>query len=62
MYILNYIKFLKNKPIIVIVEKLVKEIGLYKGKQRIPKGVIHIQASFNNTIVDVTNICGQAVS
>ena len=42
--------------------KLVKKISLRKGKRRIPKGVIHIQASFNNTIVTVTDIRGQAVS
>lgn len=42
--------------------KLIKKISLRKGKRRIPKGVIHIQASFNNTIVTVTDIRGQTVS
>nr|YP_009129810.1 ribosomal protein S11 [Vanilla planifolia]YP_009456263.1 ribosomal protein S11 [Vanilla pompona]AID52213.1 ribosomal protein S11 [Vanilla planifolia]AUJ22526.1 ribosomal protein S11 [Vanilla pompona]QII90254.1 ribosomal protein S11 [Vanilla planifolia] len=34
----------------------------YKNKPRIPKGIIHIQASFNNTIVTVTDIRGRAFS
>ncbi|MBA0801788.1 hypothetical protein Gohar_012133, partial [Gossypium harknessii] len=29
---------------------------------RIPKGVIHAQASFNNTIVTVTDVWGQVIS
>ncbi|KAH1080251.1 hypothetical protein J1N35_020012 [Gossypium stocksii] len=29
---------------------------------RIPKGVIHIQASLNNTIVNVTDEWGQVIS
>jgi small subunit ribosomal protein S11 len=36
--------------------------SLHKGKCRIPKGVIHIRANSNNTIVIVTNIRGQAIS
>nr|QEZ90590.1 ribosomal protein S11 [Archidasyphyllum excelsum] len=31
-------------------------IGSRKSTRRIPKGVIHIQASFNNTIVTVTDV------
>nr|WIA68540.1 ribosomal protein S11 [Pellia epiphylla] len=42
--------------------KSVREINLRRGKRRLPKGVIHIQASFNNTIVTVTDIRGQVVS
>ncbi len=42
--------------------KLVKKISLRKGRRRIPKGVIHIRASFNNTIVTITDIRGQAIS
>ncbi|CAK9252734.1 unnamed protein product [Sphagnum jensenii] len=42
--------------------KPVKKISLRKGRRRIPKGVIHIRASFNNTIVTVTDIRGQAIS
>nr|YP_009527346.1 ribosomal protein S11 [Ranzania japonica]YP_009527383.1 ribosomal protein S11 [Ranzania japonica]AYA72720.1 ribosomal protein S11 [Ranzania japonica]AYA72757.1 ribosomal protein S11 [Ranzania japonica]QBZ77925.1 ribosomal protein S11 [Ranzania japonica] len=37
-------------------------IGSRKNGRRIPKGVIHVQASFNNTIVTVTDIQGQVVS
>lgn len=42
--------------------KSIRKINLRKGKRRLPKGVIHIQASFNNTIVTVTDIRGQVVS
>ncbi|CAN4118135.1 unnamed protein product [Withania somnifera] len=37
-------------------------IGSRKGTRRIPKGVIHVQASFNNTIVTVTDVRGRVVS
>ncbi|KAL6511416.1 hypothetical protein OROMI_034817 [Orobanche minor] len=37
-------------------------IGARKNARRIPKGVIHVQASFNNTIVTVTDIRGRVVS
>nr|YP_009581813.1 ribosomal protein S11 [Isopyrum manshuricum]QBK50224.1 ribosomal protein S11 [Isopyrum manshuricum] len=37
-------------------------IGSRKNGRRIPKGVIHVQASFNNTIVTVTDIRGRVVS
>lgn len=33
-------------------------IGSRKSTRKIPKGVIHIQASFNNTIVTVTDVRG----
>nr|YP_009105805.1 ribosomal protein S11 [Koliella corcontica]AIT94521.1 ribosomal protein S11 [Koliella corcontica] len=33
-----------------------------KIKRKIPKGIIHIQASFNNTIVTITNLKGEVVS
>ncbi|KAJ0668696.1 30S ribosomal protein S11 [Helianthus annuus] len=33
-----------------------------KSIRKIPKGVIHIQASFNNTIVTVTDVRGRVVS
>nr|YP_009405350.1 ribosomal protein S11 [Pratia nummularia]ASA37424.1 ribosomal protein S11 [Pratia nummularia]WGH11287.1 ribosomal protein S11 [Pratia nummularia] len=35
---------------------------LRKSTRRIPKGVIHVQASINNTIVTVTDVRGQVVS
>nr|YP_008964899.1 ribosomal protein S11 [Schwalbea americana]CDJ38661.1 ribosomal protein S11 [Schwalbea americana] len=37
-------------------------IGSRKRARRIPKGVIHVQASLNNTIVTVTDVRGQVVS
>ncbi|KAK4733680.1 hypothetical protein R3W88_007941 [Solanum pinnatisectum] len=37
-------------------------ISSRKGAHRIPKGVIHVQASFNNTIVTVTDVRGRVVS
>ncbi|KAH0725400.1 hypothetical protein KY284_001265 [Solanum tuberosum] len=37
-------------------------ISLRKGARRIPKAVIHVQASFNNTIVTVTDVRGRVVS
>ncbi|KAI5649950.1 hypothetical protein M9H77_35955 [Catharanthus roseus] len=36
--------------------------GSCKSARRIPKGVIHVQASFNNTIVTVTDVRGRVVS
>nr|YP_010734922.1 ribosomal protein S11 [Amorphophallus coaetaneus]WEI30171.1 ribosomal protein S11 [Amorphophallus coaetaneus] len=32
-----------------------------KNVRRVPKGIIHVQASFNNTIVTVTDVRGQVV-
>lgn len=40
----------------------VKRVSLKKNRQRIRKGVIHVQASFNNTIVTVTNTQGKVMS
>ena len=37
-------------------------IGSRKSGRRIPKGIIHIQAGFNNTIITVTDALGQVVS
>lgn len=37
-------------------------IGSRKTGRRIPKGVIHVQASFNNTIVTVTDVRGRVLS
>ncbi|KAF3631353.1 DNA-directed RNA polymerase subunit alpha [Capsicum annuum] len=37
-------------------------ISSRKGARRIPKGVIHVQASFNNTIVTVTDVRGRVAS
>nr|YP_010483364.1 30S ribosomal protein S11 [Sinoradlkofera minor]UVU30618.1 30S ribosomal protein S11 [Sinoradlkofera minor] len=37
-------------------------MGSRKSERRIPKGVIHVQASFNNTIVTVTDVRGRVLS
>nr|YP_010044937.1 ribosomal protein S11 [Dianyuea turbinata]QPF96152.1 ribosomal protein S11 [Dianyuea turbinata] len=37
-------------------------IGSRKNARKIPKGVIHVQASFNNTIVTVTDVRGRVIS
>nr|YP_010422136.1 ribosomal protein S11 [Urtica urens]USG56106.1 ribosomal protein S11 [Urtica sp.]USG56271.1 ribosomal protein S11 [Urtica urens]USG56355.1 ribosomal protein S11 [Urtica urens] len=39
-----------------------RHMGSRKNGRRIPKGVIHVQASFNNTIVTVTDVCGRVIS
>nr|QFQ40609.1 ribosomal protein S11 [Sonerila cantonensis] len=36
-------------------------IGSHKNIRRIPKGVIHVQASFNNTIVTITDVRGRVI-
>uniref|UniRef100_C7SM35 Small ribosomal subunit protein uS11c n=2 Tax=Joinvillea TaxID=4737 RepID=C7SM35_9POAL len=36
-------------------------IGSRKSARRIPKGVIHVQASFNNTIITITDVRGRVV-
>lgn len=42
--------------------RLTKKITLKKTKKKISKGVIHVQATFNNTIVTVTDTRGQVIS
>uniref|UniRef100_A0A3B4B1K3 Small ribosomal subunit protein uS11c n=1 Tax=Periophthalmus magnuspinnatus TaxID=409849 RepID=A0A3B4B1K3_9GOBI len=39
-----------------------RRIGSRKNARRIPKGVIHVQASFNNTIVTITDVRGRVIS
>nr|YP_009435258.1 ribosomal protein S11 [Lobelia malowensis]ATG25259.1 ribosomal protein S11 [Lobelia malowensis] len=39
-----------------------RRIRSRKSRRRIPKGVIHVQAGFNNTIVTVTDVWGRVVS
>ncbi|MDT8272530.1 MAG: 30S ribosomal protein S11, partial [Desulfomonilia bacterium] len=36
--------------------------GKKKVKKDIPEGVVHIQATFNNTIVTITDMTGNAMS
>nr|YP_009239321.1 ribosomal protein S11 [Monotropa hypopitys]AMM04608.1 ribosomal protein S11 [Monotropa hypopitys]ANP26261.1 ribosomal protein S11 [Monotropa hypopitys] len=39
-----------------------RSVDSHKNKRRITKGIIHVQASFTNTIVTVTDVKGQVVS
>nr|YP_009906654.1 ribosomal protein S11 [Gentianopsis grandis]YP_009925154.1 ribosomal protein S11 [Gentianopsis paludosa]QLI52174.1 ribosomal protein S11 [Gentianopsis grandis]QNH70234.1 ribosomal protein S11 [Gentianopsis paludosa]QOP62782.1 ribosomal protein S11 [Gentianopsis paludosa] len=39
-----------------------ERMGSRKNARRIPKGVIHVQASFNNTIITITDVRGRVVS
>nr|YP_636497.1 ribosomal protein S11 [Zygnema circumcarinatum]Q32RM9.1 RecName: Full=Small ribosomal subunit protein uS11c; AltName: Full=30S ribosomal protein S11, chloroplastic [Zygnema circumcarinatum]AAX45865.1 ribosomal protein S11 [Zygnema circumcarinatum] len=38
------------------------KILIRKNKRRTSKGVIHVQASFNNTIITITDVRGQVIS
>nr|YP_009449922.1 ribosomal protein S11 [Burmannia coelestis]ANK36119.1 ribosomal protein S11 [Burmannia coelestis] len=51
-----------TKPIPRISSRKNERIGPRKNERRIPKGVIHVQASFNNTIVTITDVRGRVVS
>nr|YP_010284437.1 ribosomal protein S11 [Caryocar glabrum]UKQ56180.1 ribosomal protein S11 [Caryocar glabrum] len=50
------------KPLPRIGSRRNGRIGSRKNIRKIPKGVIHVQASFNNTIVTVTDIRGRVIS
>ncbi|KAL1300103.1 hypothetical protein AAHE18_18G155200 [Arachis hypogaea] len=50
------------KPIPKIGLHKNRRIGSRKHARKIPKGIIHVQASFNNTIVTVTDVQGQVIS
>ncbi|MEO1591665.1 MAG: 30S ribosomal protein S11 [Cyanobacteria bacterium J06632_22] len=39
-----------------------KRSGGRKVKKNIPNGVVHIQSTFNNTIVTITDVKGEAIS
>nr|ANO45498.1 ribosomal protein S11 [Burchardia umbellata] len=51
-----------TKPIPRLGSRKNGRLSSRKNGRRIPKGVIHVQASFNNTIVTVTDVRGQVVS
>ena len=36
----------------------VKKTGSKKSKRNVPNGVVHIQSTFNNTIVSITDTSG----
>ena len=42
--------------------KILKNPNLKKTKRKIPKGIVHIQATFNNTIITITNLKGDVIS
>lgn len=50
------------KPIPKVGSRRNGRSGARKSTRRIPKGVIHVQASFNNTIVTVTDVRGRVIS
>nr|YP_009389886.1 ribosomal protein S11 [Caragana kozlowii]APL97327.1 ribosomal protein S11 [Caragana kozlowii]AVP25246.1 ribosomal protein S11 [Caragana kozlowii] len=50
------------KPIPKIGSRKNGRIGSRKHPRKIPKGVIYVQASFNNTIVTVTDVRGRVIS
>lgn len=50
------------KPIPKISSHRNGRIGSQKNEYRTPKGVIHVQASFNNTIVTIIDARGWVVS
>nr|YP_009450265.1 ribosomal protein S11 [Burmannia nepalensis]AOV93998.1 ribosomal protein S11 [Burmannia nepalensis] len=51
-----------TKSIQIISSRKNERIDSHKNACRIPKGVIHVQASFNNTIVTVTDARGRVIS
>nr|YP_009756755.1 ribosomal protein S11 [Trophis scandens]QCA41381.1 ribosomal protein S11 [Trophis scandens] len=50
------------KPIPRIGSHKNRHMGSRKNARRIPRGVIHVQASFNNTIVTVTDVRGRVIA
>nr|YP_010362661.1 ribosomal protein S11 [Euphorbia tithymaloides]UNS16617.1 ribosomal protein S11 [Euphorbia tithymaloides] len=50
------------KPLSRIGSRKTGRIGSRKHGRKIPKGVIHVQASFNNTIVTITDVRGKVIS
>ena len=39
-----------------------KKTGSKKSKRNVPNGVVHIQSTFNNTIVSITDTSGHVIS
>nr|WLS51373.1 ribosomal protein S11 [Persicaria amphibia]WLS51459.1 ribosomal protein S11 [Persicaria amphibia] len=50
------------KPIPKIGSRRNRRINSRKSSRKIPRGVIYVQAGFNNTIVTVTDVRGRVVS
>ncbi|XVE92795.1 hypothetical protein REPUB_Repub01dG0133000 [Reevesia pubescens] len=51
-----------EKPIPKVGSRRNGRSSARKSACRIPKGVIHVQASFNNTIVTITYVRGRVIS
>nr|CUR04107.1 rps11 [Acacia lineolata subsp. lineolata] len=51
-----------GKPIPKIGSRRNGRISSRKNARKIPKVVIHVQASFNNTVVTITDVRGQVIS
>nr|AAK01151.1 PRS11 [Marsilea quadrifolia] len=45
----------------ITMSKISRKSRLRKGKRGVQKGIIHIQAGFNNTIITVTDVRGQVI-
>ena len=52
----------KTELIILNMSETIKRIGSRRNEHRVLKGVIYVQASFNNTIVTATDVRGQVIS
>nr|GEW81750.1 ribosomal protein S11, chloroplastic [Tanacetum cinerariifolium] len=57
----NYLDFSRNERKKETGSRKNRRLGSRKSARRIPKGFIHVQASFNNTIVTVTDVRGRVV-
>ena len=44
------------------VKKQVKNFSSRKFKRKLPRGIVHIQSNFSNTIVTITNFKGNVIS
>lgn len=42
--------------------KVVRKVGKKKEKKSVPVGVVHVKASFNNTIITFTDLKGNVIS
>lgn len=40
----------------------IRKLNIRKTRRKLPKGVVHIQATLNNTIVTITNVKGEVIS
>jgi small subunit ribosomal protein S11 len=45
-----------------MARQVTKKSGSRKQKRNVPNGVAHIQSTFNNTIVTISDVAGEAIS